>query len=1147
MRIKNVLLQGCFRNDSVFRCFVFWWEPAYFDYKRINEPKKILLMKTCTKRWLCTALGCWVFLWSQNANALIQAPVQVAEADSRHELPFQESFSYASKGDFDQVWTIYNPDESLLSKWVYMKGMNDLNGDSQSGCVSVMGNPDGASSEYLMLTEPLSLPAGEISVSFWYKTGADTPVESMDILLGTSKDYTQMEIVGEIRNAGSTVYRNHIINYSVPEAGDYYLCFHYNTSSDGYFFYLDEISVNQGSMETSPDLAIRNVEMPLSSCALSAETEISVNVHNEGTAALERFTLTATDAEQNQLASETFETPLGVDQGTTVTFSQKFDFSAVRDYQITVTGQLDESVDEENLENNTYTGHTRNILPVDSYPYECTDFMSEWEPEDPAGWQDEEDYWFVVRSDMPLVSDCFTLQKGHTYRISLDYSAGSSSIGGILYASFYLACGESGTDISSWEVIGRFDEIYKKEKGWEYITWIASEDMDYQFALVATNPQSTRFYGFKIEELSGTKVTLHQCNSSLYAQMPVEQLNSDKHYVAFVLENEGAQDAKTDLQVWDGEKLLAEELVEIPVGVRDTFRVAVPLSDYQVGDVLDLKFQAHTEGDADESDNERQTQTLVTEYVMAIDIFEGDPKEESCVGGLMSLGMLYEVVETDTLTGISAAFYEMNSPYQITLDVYSVEKGGNRLSEKLYHTKATRRTESGWYEYQTPALVLEPGRYMLFVTQIDYNFLRIQTDQKQQGCMYLFSGMEFEPYTEMGNLCLRPLFRNAHPQAGKDAMVYEFVKPSRAEGVLTENELVRVNVQNHGTDTIHSLPVYCQVGDQVMEQMVEQLDPGAYTWVDFRMDLSAAGEHVIEVYTALEEDGNPANDRKTQTINCLDVDIDPYVMNFEWCEDFAVDNFVPGWTSLDLDQTHPYVLLGQDVSFPNDGTSFGFMAFNPAKVNPSIADMEEFKPIKGERYGIAFSSVSVPNDDWLVSPKLLLPKKDASVSYYIRSFIAEAPESYELLVSTTGTDPEDFTSVVGVMEAPAEWTQETIYLSEYAGQEVYIAFRCVSEAKKMLLIDEIEVTKPGGVGLDADSSASLRLYPNPVSDRLYIDASGYGCQSVTIWDVAGNPVYVSDHASDTYRISVDQWPDGVYLVNLQSEKDSWVLKLVVRH
>lgn len=64
MRIKNVLLQYCFRSDSVSCRFVFWLRPIYFDCKRINKPKKILLMKTCTNRWLRTALGlgCRVFL-----------------------------------------------------------------------------------------------------------------------------------------------------------------------------------------------------------------------------------------------------------------------------------------------------------------------------------------------------------------------------------------------------------------------------------------------------------------------------------------------------------------------------------------------------------------------------------------------------------------------------------------------------------------------------------------------------------------------------------------------------------------------------------------------------------------------------------------------------------------------------------------------------------------------------------------------------------------------------------------------------------------------------------------------------------------------------------------------------------------------------
>ena len=90
-------------------------------------------------------------------------------------------------------------------------------------------------------------------------------------------------------------------------------------------------------------------------------------------------------------------------------------------------------------------------------------------------------------------------------------------------------------------------------------------------------------------------------------------------------------------------------------------------------------------------------------------------------------------------------------------------------------------------------------------------------------------------------------------------------------------------------------------------------------------------------------------------------------------------------------------------------------------------------------------------DNWLISPAVDL---QGTLSYLAFSGYGD---QYEVLLSTTGTDIEDFTIVLKAMgTAPTDWTEETIDLSSYTGQG-YIAFHHVSENCFYLGIDDIKI------------------------------------------------------------------------------------------
>lgn len=99
----------------------------------------------------------------------------------------------------------------------------------------------------------------------------------------------------------------------------------------------------------------------------------------------------------------------------------------------------------------------------------------------------------------------------------------------------------------------------------------------------------------------------------------------------------------------------------------------------------------------------------------------------------------------------------------------------------------------------------------------------------------------------------------------------------------------------------------------------------------------------------------------------------------------------------------------------------------------------------------SYEGSDISADNWMISPQLTIP---STMSYWVQGD-ATWPETYYICVSTTGTDPADFTVVETYTTNPDSWTQETIDLSAYAGQTGYIAFHQEQTGGDFLWIDDV--------------------------------------------------------------------------------------------
>jgi len=163
-----------------------------------------------------------------------------------------------------------------------------------------------------------------------------------------------------------------------------------------------------------------------------------------------------------------------------------------------------------------------------------------------------------------------------------------------------------------------------------------------------------------------------------------------------------------------------------------------------------------------------------------------------------------------------------------------------------------------------------------------------------------------------------------------------------------------------------------------------------------------------------------------------------------------------GYTQRDVDMSPTYSISG--VNFPNQGYGGSFIVFNPSQTSPPLSGA--WLPYEGHKYAACFAATTPPNNDWLITPRLRLVAGD-HLSFYAKSITdIWGLERFRVAVSTTGTNPADFTTVLTAnpyVQAPTTWTKYSYDLSAFAGQEIYVAINCVSNDAFVFMVDKLMI------------------------------------------------------------------------------------------
>ena len=133
----------------------------------------------------------------------------------------------------------------------------------------------------------------------------------------------------------------------------------------------------------------------------------------------------------------------------------------------------------------------------------------------------------------------------------------------------------------------------------------------------------------------------------------------------------------------------------------------------------------------------------------------------------------------------------------------------------------------------------------------------------------------------------------------------------------------------------------------------------------------------------------------------------------------------------------------------------GSMEWGIENPNENSADLNAHS---GYYAVVAYSDYDIHADSWLVTPQILMPTQTLMKFWIRRYTYDDAQDEYEVRLSTTGNAIEDFTEVLKEKTvANSEWTEVSIDLSQYDGQQCYIAIRHDYTGGFFLMVDDFGI------------------------------------------------------------------------------------------
>lgn len=1047
-------------------------------------------------------------------------------------------------------WSIVDANQDD-STWTFFPG-KDFEDNPRSGCIRASNHEKNPGDDYLVTKDPIFLEKGKANISFYSAAQSKYISENLEILIGNSANPEEMQTL-ENFTIESNLFEFYSVETEIATEGAYYVAFKYASPKNQLYLYLDQISISNGSFERQPDLSMKHIILPVLPCLYTEETLIGAIVENLGNQDIYGFELSLYGPD-GLLGTETFSDTIFCQTSREIYFQQKFDLLSDQKSVISVKGNLtDKNNPDTNPDNDSISSYTYPQASINELPYQ-SDFSSmPWRSLYDLGWILEDNIHKATEDDIPLFSPCISLQNGQRYRFQMEFTAGMIVSGYDFPDNFLVLFGKKETDWKEWDTLMYCQDIVELELSMREKDFYVDETGEYGIAIMSTFFYSLHIHNVRITQVGDVDARLNQAVWMAAHTLPESQMvKGSKLPLGVSVENRGMQICQTKVILKD-EKGNTWNIGEFPVkdgSVKDTLLSFELKQDLKEG-THRLMVEIETEGDESLIDNMDTLTFNVSKDYYAMENMNDFSDDSYIIGaGVPAIfGMIYEIYQPDTLTAIRLGLGSVSQNMDIGICLYKMNSGIS-LGEKIFNIQMERGTQAGLKDFTFAPVILKPGRYFVGAQQLGDSPINIGADMSDEGKIFIMESNFLYEQSDLGYPCIRPVFTPSSTLRQHDIAALGITSPITDSAFFSTKEKVSAIFFNNGSDTARNVDIVFLIDKMEKQvQTIDMLPPYTQREISFEADMSKSGDHIITIYSLYQADTDPSNDTLRAVFRGRTDFSDPYVMDFEFCNDFAIGNFRPTWKNIDLDNSHPGSYL-EGISFPNDDQPSAFMAFNPSQTSPSVISI--LPPYKGQRYGVSFFAGSQPNNDWLISPKLKMDDQNPTVRFVVRAVsndVITYTEVFNVLVSEKSDNPEDFVPVrMNIAVKGGEWQPMEISLKDYAGKEIHVAIQCISYNQFMFMIDDIRITKPGeGSANEEQETDPFRIYPVPASELVHIEAlAGQEIKSCLLYDMSGREILRKTYPGHQFSLDVRHLHSGIYLLRMETE-NGWTTRKLVIH
>lgn len=184
---------------------------------------------------------------------------------------------------------------------------------------------------------------------------------------------------------------------------------------------------------------------------------------------------------------------------------------------------------------------------------------------------------------------------------------------------------------------------------------------------------------------------------------------------------------------------------------------------------------------------------------------------------------------------------------------------------------------------------------------------------------------------------------------------------------------------------------------------------------------------------------------------------------------------------------------------------------------------------------------------WLITPAITLGASGNFVSWATKSFDPSFPDSYKVMISTTGNNTADFTdTLLIVTDATPYWKKHTENLTDYAGQTIYLAFVNTTYDGYILFLDSVYVRKQDPLALKK-ATLNANIFPNPMQEQLNIYIENSGIKQIQLRNISGQIVLkkVYNSVPKSVFFPTTDLDKGMYLISIQTT-NGWINKRLIK-